>query len=270
LIRPFLSILLVAGCACWLSAQESRPYKGLRIAVFNFEVIKASEHLMLLRCDMANTGRYALQMDKNNPPPAALLVEMDTARMPDVLLGREANLVAAISRQRIKLLPGEIRTGLVLKIKLSPAPSSTAPSAATSLHSEPAGCGDLVFDTVYIGARDDKFATIHYTLRNSGAGALSLSGKPRRPSERIVLNVYFVRESKLTRGALLAGGDVLEPAKNRDNSLLLPGDAISGEIEISLLDRTAFAPNLMLEINPFQAVQECRYSNNFWLLVPDF
>ncbi len=131
-------------------------------------------------------------------------------------------------------------------------------------------CGDLVFDTVYLASRDEKFGILHYTLQNIGTGPIPLTFSQKHASERIILNVYFVREARLTKGALLVAGDVISPANAKNGPVLQPGDRYDGEIEFSLNDRSRLAPNLFLEINAFQTAPECRFSNNFWTLILDF
>ncbi|HNE30272.1 MAG TPA: hypothetical protein PLW66_13940 [Saprospiraceae bacterium] len=260
------------GSATALQAQELHPYKGLRLNLCHFQVLKAGKNDLVVRCDVVNTGRYALLVDKRNPAPAALIVEADTLNLPNALRGKSAALTRALLQKQIRLAPGEIQIGLVLKLDLSGLPEEVeTPSgvATGQLQTEP-NCGDLVFDTVYLASRDDKFGTLHYVLRNAGSGTFSLTGARRHASEPIVLNVYFVPETRLTKGALLVAGDVITPAHAQNGPVLLPGQRYEGEIEFSLGDRSPFAPNLLLEVNAFQTVPECRFSNNFWTLILGF
>lgn len=253
-----------------LEAQEMQPYKGLRLNLCHFAVLKEGKKDLVVRCDVVNTGRYALQVDRNNPAPAALLVEVDTLNLPNALRGQSAALRSALMQKQVKLAPGEIRTGMVLKLDLS-APTSNPPSPVVSEKMQiDKNCGDLVFDTVYLASRDEKFGILHYTLQNIGTGPIPLTFSQKHASERIVLNVYFVREARLTKGALLVAGDVISPENAKNGPVLQPGDRYDGEIEFSLSDRSRLAPNLFLEINAFQTAPECRFSNNFWTVVLDF
>lgn len=276
-MRQFAVLVLAClGFAARVAGQEpSAPgptYKGLRISLFHFEVIDQSPKSVLLRCDAANTGRYYLAFGKKQPAPAALVVELDTLNLPRILLGWEEQVSAALLRQKIALKPGEIHAGIFLKIKLSapqmPPPLQQAPSPPPAIAA--ARCADLRFDTAYVVRRNESTLLLRFTLRNAGPGPVRLTGARGREEKNVALNAYFVRESKLTRGAVMTTGIFLGERPDLPDNVLPPGQQITGDMEISLRDRTRFAPNLVLELDPFQSVNDCDRTNNTYALPLDF
>ncbi|HNM26863.1 MAG TPA: hypothetical protein PKL15_15585, partial [Saprospiraceae bacterium] len=65
--------------------------------------MKAGKNDLVVRCDVVNTGRYALLVDKRNPAPAALIVEADTLNLPNALRGKSAALTRALLQKQIRL-----------------------------------------------------------------------------------------------------------------------------------------------------------------------
>lgn len=257
-----------------LSAQEpvspAGTYKGLRIGLFNFEVTGQSPRSVTFRCDVANTGRYALEFDEKHPPPAALLVELDSLSLPAVLRGRVNKLTRAVLQEKISLAPGAVQRKLILRISLTedqppadiPARTIEEPQAVVML------CGDLVFDTVFVQTRDAQNLVLHYVLRNNGPAPLRFYSSRER--EVIAIQVYFVLGDHLTRGATLAASAFLPGSKDFPDGILPPGRRLEGDLPVDLAARTRFLPNLVLEINPAQAACETDLTNNTWPLRLDF
>lgn len=277
-MRRFATFFLACFCfAAGVAGQESfvpgTMYKGLRISLFHFEVMDQSPKSVLLRCDAANTGRYAVAFGKKQAPPAALVVELDTLNLPRLLLGWEERVSAALLRQKIALKPGEIQTEIFLKINLSPKkppvaapPEQRPPRPAIAV----ARCTDLRLDTAFVVRRDESTLLLRFTLYNAGPGAVRLTGARKGQEDNVALNAYFVRESKLTRGAVLATGIFLGERRDLPDDLLLPGRQITAEMEINLRDRTRFAPNLVLELDPFQSADDCDRTNNTFAVPLNF
>jgi hypothetical protein len=252
--------LLLPLCAL----AQSPIYKGLRISLFAFETTKQAPKTITLRCSVANSGRYAVAYGKNGAlPHPMLVVELDSQAVPALLRGRERLLCEAVKREKISLSPGAVRTKLELKINLQPPPADTAASQPL-LQNPGDGCPDLVFDTVFVSRYTDKMMTVQYVLRNQGNQAANLLGANKSRDDNMAVNVYFSGGLRLTRGAILADGEFVREGRETLDGLLLPGQQLHGSVEVSLKNRTRFSPNLIVELDPFQTVQECDRANNVW------
>lgn len=257
--------LFLSGVLCAQIFPDPEPgYKGLRISLFQFEVVEQSTHAILLRCAVANTGRYAVAFGKKQPPPAALIVELDTLNVPQPLQGRENLVGTAMLKKTTALAPGEVLRDVLLKIDLRKPASPTQPAArpAAASPSPVPACADLTLDTVFILRRNDTKITLAFRLRNDGPDPVRLTGRRKNKRTTLALNAWFVRDNRLTRGAVLAGGIWLDEQAGPADGILAPGARFSGEIEIGLRERTRFAPNVVLEIDPFQAAPDCNRANN--------
>ncbi len=274
-MRRLLLIWLLLPFPILLSAQETATsagaYKGLRIGLLNFEVLSQSPRSVTLRCDVANTGRYALEFDEKHPPPAALVVEMDTLSLPVVLRGREGSLRQAVLQEKIALSPGEMQRKLNLRISLTEIylpPSDPPMRNADEPKPFAMSCGDLVFDTVFVQTKEGQRLVLHYVLQNIGPEPIRFYSSKER--ETIAIQVYFVRGERLTRGASLVASAFLTEREEFSGGILLPGQQLEGDLPVDLSLRTRFLPNLVLEINPFQAACETDMTNNTWPLRLDF
>jgi len=247
-----------------LALAQSPIYKGLRISLFAFETTKQAPKTITLRCSVANSGRHAVAYGKNAAPPHPMLViELDTQAVPALLHGREHLICEAVKKEKINLSPGAVRTKLELKINLQSPPADT--SAAQPVLQNPGdGCPDLVFDTVFVSRYTDKMMTVQYVLRNQGNQPAQLLGSTKSRDDNLAVNVYFSGGLRLSRGAILADGVFVREGRETLDGLLLPGQQLHGSLDISLKNRTRFSPNLIVELDPFQTVQECDRANNVW------
>ena len=242
-------------------------YKGLRISLFNVQILKQNKKTVTLVCQGANTGRLPIILNgKNTAAAEALLVELDSLRLPPELQGREASITAALRRQKMRLQPGAIRESIRLVIPLRQQTTEPLPS------DKPGGlCPDLVFDTAYLAEYNDKTMLLYYSIRNIGTKPAHLLGPSARSTEdNVAVNVYFVSGTKLSRGAIYADGVFIREGNETLDGILQPGQVLRGALEINLKNRTRFSPNLVLELDPFQRVEECNRTNNSRAIVIEF
>lgn len=252
-----------------ITAQSEVPiYKGLRISLFNVQILKQNKKSVTLLCQGANTGRLPIALSgKKTSAAAALLVELDSLRLPPELQGREHLITAALRRQKLRIEPGAIRENIRLIIPLRKQPAQSLPAG------QQAGqlCPDLVFDTAYVAEYTDKTMLLYYSVRNIGARAAHLLGPSERGVEdNVAVNVYFVSGTKLSRGAIYADGVFIREGSETLDGVLQPGQVLRGAIGISLKNRTRFSPNLVFELDPFQRVEECDRTNNTRAVVIEF
>ncbi len=251
-VRSLLLGLLLGGTASLMPAQAN--YQGLRLAVFELVVVKQNNTTISLHCSVANTGRLPVDLNGKGGlsfPP--LVVELDTLRLPAVLLDRSALVQRALMRTKIRLAPGEIRPGLLLSIQLQ----NTLPEAVTL----PA-CTNLVIDTAYFIGQTERTLRLHFQLRNNSRTAARLF----ESDQVLVLNTYFVSGSKLTRGAIFAGQILLKEPRGLIDGVLPAGATVVWETEISAKNRTRFSPRLALEFDPLQVLPDCEQRQRVWVI----
>ncbi|MEI6409569.1 MAG: hypothetical protein WCR52_09315 [Bacteroidota bacterium] len=234
-------------------------YTGLRVAVLNIEIKKTDDAAGLgIRCDVANTGRQPLHIGKGKVNvPQNLVFEFDSVALPIILRGREALLREAVLQAGFNLAPGAMRQNISLIIPIKPADFQNN----TNINNGNL-CPDLVVDTIYLVKYTAKSILLHYIIRNKGQAPAALLGTPGHHNSNLNLRVYFVSGLKLTRGAIEAGSVQIRKGVETLDGVLLPGQVLQGEATISLKLRTRFSPNLLLEIDPFQSIQECDRTNN--------
>lgn len=249
ILLPRLTFLLLL---CSLSKAFAQPaYSGARLALFDIQILQQKPQSLKLRCRMANTGRQTLGGRKN---AAEMVVELDTPGMPGLLRGHEASLEAAARNNCPKLKPGEISDPIWLNIRLKPR-SNALPSNAGE-------CAEIVFDTAFVEDWGKRTMRLRYFLKNTGNAPAYFFAKNAEP----LVNLYFVSGTKLTRGAIPAGSTSISKGRETLDGILLPGEILEGRVEINLKDRSKFSPNIALEFDPAQSVDECRRVGNVWVV----
>lgn len=251
-------------------AQQDAPtYKGLRISLFDVSIKKQKAESVSLKVSVANTGRLPVSFGKKDEsPPENLVVELDTVNLPLVLQGREQLLAEAIKKGSLSLQPGEIVRDVALEIKLKSPDSLLSPAPAEA--SSGKACPDLAFDTAYIIEYTEKTMTLRFVIRNVGNTTARLLGDAGKTEQNLAVNAYFNSSPKLTRGAIFADGIFIQKGRETLDGILLPGQALQGEIKIGLANRTRFTPNVVLELDPFQKVKDCDRANNTRAVMVEF
>ncbi|MBU6340807.1 MAG: hypothetical protein KGS48_04875 [Bacteroidetes bacterium] len=251
--------LLCLLLATHVQAQSGSEYVGYRLGVFQFEIRQITTQGINLRCEIANTGKKTIDFSPEKPPPQTLIVEVDSIALPIALHGHSDWIIKALYKQKIKLAPGEMKRHVSLNLTfpdLAPNPDSTA-------------CPDLVFDSVYLTRYTQRQMWVHFIIRNIGTAPAQLLGMGNN-KEKTRIQVYFVSGARLTRGAILAGSVQIENGQELLRGYLNPGQVFQGDIEVNLKNRTRFSPNLVLELDPFLSVAECRRTNNTKVLLIEY
>ena len=124
------------------------------------------------------------------------------------------------------------------------------------------GCAEMVFDTAFVEEWGERTMRLHYFLKNTGNAPAHFFSKQAEP----IVNVYFVSGAKLTRGAIPAGSSTIRKGSETLDGVLLPGEVLEGRVEIPLKDRSKFSPNVALEFDPAQAVDECGRTGNVYVV----
>jgi len=232
-----------------VSKTDAQPvYTGSRVALFEVQILQQKNQNLQLRCRMANTGRETIGIKKS---ASDMVVEFDTLGLPMLLRGHESSIATAVRGDCPKLKPGEVSEAIWLNVALQP-----------RAWEGQGGCARIKFDTVFVEMWNERNIRLRYVLKNTGNAGANLFPAQTEP----LLNVYFVRDEKLTRGAILAGSTSLQKGRETLDGMLFPGQFLVGTVEISLKDRTRFSPNIALEFNPAQLIEQCGPKRNVWVL----
>ncbi|MDO8969100.1 MAG: hypothetical protein Q7U74_00335 [Saprospiraceae bacterium] len=242
-----LGLIVLTISVCKSTAQPS--YTGSRVALFDIQILQQKGPNLQIRCRMANTGRQMI--GAKNPE---LAVEFDHFGMPGLLRGHEIALAEAARNNCPKLKPGELSAPIWLSVRLQ---SRTQASEA-----EPGACAELVFDTAFVENWGTRSMQLRFFLRNTGTAPANFFAKNMEP----LVKLYFVSGTKLTRGAIPAGSTSIQKGRETLDGLLFPGEVLEGSVEIPLKDRSKFSPNIALEFDPAQAVDECSRGGNIWVV----
>ncbi|MFN0174693.1 MAG: hypothetical protein ACKVU0_08615 [Saprospiraceae bacterium] len=248
----FRNTIVLFFCTLIVSQTPAQPsYSGSRVALFDVQILQQKNQTLSLRCRMANTGRQIIGAKKN---AAEMVVEFDTIALPSLLHGHESTIAAAARSNCPKLKPGEISEPIWLKVRLKPREYEPVAGAGA--------CAEVVFDTAFVEEWGERMMRLRFFLKNTGNAPAHFFSKKAEP----LVNLYFVSGTKLTRGAIPAGSTSIKKGRETLDGLLLPGQVLEGIVEISLKDRSKFSPNIALDFDPAQAVDECGRTGNVWVV----
>ncbi len=247
--RNIIVLFFLIFLACKTTGQPA--YTGSRLALFDIQILQQKNQTLSLRCRMANTGRQTLGTKKT---AADMVVEFDSIGLPSLLRGHEASIAEAARGNCPKLKPGEISEPIWLNVRLKSRETEPTPGAG--------GCAEMVFDTAFVEEWGERTMRLRYFLKNTGNAPAHFFSKNAEP----LVNVYFVSGTKLTRGAIPAGSTSIQKGRETLDGLLLPGQILEGTVEIGLKDRSKFSPNIALEFDPAQAMDECSRRGNVWVI----
>lgn len=247
-MKYMLLLLFVLLKGTHLPAQT--VYQGRRVAVFDVEILQQKNRQVNLKCRLANTGSLPLTDKKRSEE---WVVEFDTNGLPARLRGHETAIAAVVREECPPLKPGEMATPLWLNVRLLPRDTAIANST---------GCADLSFDTAFVEAWTDRSIQVRFLLVNKGSMPAHLFAKNIEP----LVKAYFVSGDKLTRGAIPAGSLAVQKGRETLDGILLPGEVLEGTITLDTKDRSRFSPNIALEFDPAQVVEECDRVGNVRVL----
>jgi hypothetical protein len=133
-------------------------------------------------------------------------------------------------------------------------------------------CVDLVIDTAKILYISKKNIIIEYTIINKGNKPAPIFGTSMRSeTDNVAVKFYYSGSNRLTKGAMLITGTFLtEPIGNADG-MLLPNVPYRNKIKFSIVDRSAFNTNILIELDAFDTIPtECNEANNVFSLSPNW
>jgi hypothetical protein len=264
----------------FLGYTQGANYHGYRLSLHRFTEVKTIKQSLTFNCTVINTGRERVSFSKSKPPKSTLVFELDTLTLPSPLKGRNSDIFLSLSQNNIELDPGQSTEELKLTIPLTAKGQAPKPkkeqktmkdiakeaNTGTDYIDYESSCPDLVIDTAYIVETTKNNFVIKFIARNIGGATARLLGKTDAETDNIALNVYFNRGIRLTRGALLGDGMFIQEGKETQNGLLFPNGRLYGEIQVPRDRHSKFAPNIILEIDPFSSILECDKTNNIYVI----
>lgn len=130
-----------------------------------------------------------------------------------------------------------------------------------SLYLDPATCPDLQIESIRVAKQKKNYVIIEYTIKNNGKGPANIEGPSKSQDDNIAVKAFMTSSSKLNKGALVLGGDVVEN-RSKNAGPLLPGETHTTKIRLDTNTMTRFTPVIILELDTFGQVRECDETNN--------
>ena len=296
-LRPSVPQTLRPSDPQTLSEEDTIKYRGYRLELTNFEILKQTDDYVKIRFDVVNSGRMDVNFSKKGTEHWVLF-RFDHTLFSYKLGGLRENIRQTLYEDDFKLAAGqtlqqkELKVPMVMNIKTSsPAPvadgfetkvgtQTTAmpeadhPALLTGKGGEEApttdstvqpgiadDCPDIYFQRLRIIAQDDKWATIEYTIANKGFGNFKLFDKGAKNEEKLVLKAFISGVPTLSRGALPSGGQIVKPMPGQSGDLL-PGDTYTGQMKVDVRKKTRYMKSLILSLDSDQFRFECDKTNN--------
>lgn len=286
----------------YLSNEEDTvKYRGYRLDLTNFEVLKRTDDWVKIRCTIINSGRVDVDFSKKGTEHW-VQVNFDQSLFDNKLGGLRANIRQALYDDDFKLPVGKTQPKQELKVPVLLSTKSAPTKPETELVSEPEiatkpsvpenqnpavltgkggeeefsrpaptrpgiaeDCPDIYFHRLRIIEQDDKWATLEYTLGNKGHGAFKLFDKNL---ERLLIKAFISGVPTLSRGALPVGEQVVKLQPGQPNDLQ-PGGTFTGRIKLDVRKKTRYLKSLILSLDSDQFKLECDKTNNTGAVILD-
>ncbi|MBI1226562.1 MAG: hypothetical protein GC192_15120 [Bacteroidetes bacterium] len=279
------------------SNDDTIKYRGYRLELINFQVLKTTDDWVKVRCDIVNSGRMDVNFSKKGTEHWVQFM-FDQSLFSNKLGGLRENIRFTLYDDNFKLSAGqtlrskELKVPVVIEKKLlQPEPvaggfETKAGTTTTALpeaddpamlsgkggEEEPINsatiqpgiaedCPDIYFYKLRIIEQDDKWATVEYTIANKGFGTFKLFDKNNKTQEKLVVKAFISGVPTLSRGALPSGGQIVKPLPGQSGDLL-PGDTYTGQMKVDVRKKTRYMKSLILSLDSDQFRLECDKTNN--------
>ncbi len=283
---------------------DSVKYRGYRLELSSFEVLKRNDDWVKLRFNIVNSGRVDVDFSKKGTEHWVQFI-FDQSIFSNKLGGLRPNIQQALFEEAFKLGVGKSVQGKELKVPVIIAQkqeASTPPAAegfetkagekpkapenqgsavlvgkggeedASPTAAVPPGiaedCPDIYFQRLRIIEQNDKTATIEFTIANKGFGPFHLYSKDSKQTERVLLKSFISGVPTLSRGALPAGEQTLKPDASHSGELL-PGGTFTSRIKVDVRKKTRYMKSLILSLDSDQFKLECDKTNNTGAVILD-
>lgn len=262
--------------------QDSLPhsntaYTGYRLEVTDLRISEQEDAINYLFTAI-NTGTKDLVLPDNTPSVVLNIVESPGQRLPEdqkrqfieMLLGSELNIEAGAIRYDQSLESKRNKTSGEQNLSTANAGEqqieATTNNPETSLSAtdiETGLCADLIIESVTVVKRSKKAVTLKYKIKNHGKKPVLIVADSKQADHKPVSLAFYMSSSdKLTRGSIPLGNTLLKEKKQLTDGLLYPEKSMTEEIKLDISKMTRFTPVIILELDPYLAIQECSKTNN--------
>ncbi|MBI5914677.1 MAG: hypothetical protein HY842_04820 [Bacteroidetes bacterium] len=280
-------------------SDDTVKYRGFRLDLTNFEVVKRTDDWVRVRFTVINSGRMDVDFSKKGTEHW-VQINFDPTLFDNKLGGLRDNLRQALYDDNFVLAAGKIQRDKELKVPvvllqkpgkpeekpagfatIEPAEKESVEAGFAAKGGEeepvqpsaespntPADCPDIFFNQLRIVEQDDKSATVEYTIENKGQGIFKLFEKGSNSEEKLVVKAYISGVPVLSRGALPLGGQMVK-AQSGQSGDLLPGDTYSGRMRLDVRKKTRYMKSLILSLDSDQFKFECDKTNNTGAVILD-
>ncbi len=238
---------------------------------------------------------------ENTESMQKMVVRFDPALEQGKMQPHLQDIITALKRQEFAVVAGKISPERKMEVKLTygnsgaaPAPSeivSTTPTAIEetapiikeetpiiieeeepivettptpkdgSAYYDPETCPDLKIEAIRVAKQKKNYVIIEYTIKNTGKGPANIEGDSKSQDDNIAVKAFMTSSSKLNKGALVLGGDVVGN-RSKNAGPLMPGETYTTKIRLETSTMTKFTPVIILELDTFSQVRECDETNN--------
>ncbi len=273
--------------------EDTIKYRGYRLDLYDFQVVKKTDDWIKVSCSIVNSGRQDVNMGKEGTEHWVQM-NFDQSLFDQKLGGFRENIRHALAGENFKLEAGKILRAYEIKFSTTPpfkprkepqisfAESTELSKPSDSIASkggddEPVeedlalrkkeACPDIFFSDLHILEQDDKWATLEYTITNQGKGVFRVYGEKTGDDDNLAVRAYISGVPVLSRGALPVGGQIIQE-DNRTGDLL-PGDSYTGKLKLDVRKKTRYLKSLILSLESYQFADECDKTNNTGAVVLD-
>ena len=125
-------------------------------------------------------------------------------------------------------------------------------------YAEKSVCPDMILEDLKIIKKTPKWITLEYTLKNVGKGPAYLD----KSNQKIAMRAFLSSSENLTRGSLPLGGGFVTYKEGKDGALY-PNKSFTGTLKLDIKKITRFTPFVVLNLDPFNVINECDKANNY-------
>ena len=276
-----------------VTASDTIKYKGYRLDLIQFEVLKRNDDWLKIRFIAINSGRKDIDF-REEQTAGWVQVNYGPSLFNNKLGGFRDHIKYQLAKRHFTLDAGKVKKNVDLKISTLPPPKQkeavsnrqVVEPETTDAFSEKGGeegpaaieeepaiqkkapCPDILFTELKIIQQDDKWATLGYTIMNQGPGIFRLFGASDGVETNLVIRAYISGVPVLSKGALPIGGAFIQELPGRPKELQT-GQSFSAEIKLDIRKKTRYMKSLILSLDSNQFALECDRTNNTGAVILD-
>lgn len=272
----------------------ANTYSGYRIELLDMKISNKSDSKISGTITVVNSGKYPVILGTSGYRTSKLKVLFDS----ELDQNSKDAIITSIINSNMSLDPGDIKSNYSFNADIlnyqkqwttNPAPPVNLPDKTVStpenaekkvsdsnvaiIESEDnpvlkvthekldtKNCPDLVLTDLSIKKQTKRNLQIEYTLKNQGNLPAQIYDK--KGKEYLALAAYFSASGKLSRGSLIAGGDIITKGLEQSGGRLAPGESYTNTINIDISSKSRYLNTLILSADSRQTVFECIENNN--------